>query len=793
MAKRRKKSSKKTFMTGDIAIVVLIIASILLGILIYGEAGTIGKTLSPILGGIMGFIKYLLPVATFICAIYIACDNKEYIVSKLIQIGILLLSISVILTVYQIPNKINAGGNFSDSIRQGYELGTREIGGGVIGTFVTVPLYNLIGGVGATIVAIGIILVLVVYTFGIKPSRMLAAAVEKAEEKKEEKIEEHERAREERLKIKEQRRQEKLAKAEEEKRNKLENKNDDVLEDQITINMGIGKNKKEPRKYEHDDDLIPDSKPKQENNPNELENLFKQEQETKEEKTKEVLQLEHTITVEEENYEFPPIELLDEGKATTIKGGKKAVTDTATKLQKTLHSFGVSAKVENVSIGPAITRYELKPAEGVRVSKIANLADDIALNLAAESIRIEAPIPGKQAVGIEVPNKEKEIVQLRDIIDSDKFRDSKSKLAFALGKDVAGEEVVADIAKMPHMLIAGSTGSGKSVCINTLITSIIYKAKPSEVKLVMVDPKVVELSVYNGIPHLLIPVVTDPKKAAGALAWAVQEMVNRYSLFASKGVRDIKGYNEAVEEAGDGGKLPQIVIIIDELADLMMVAAKDVEDAICRLAQMARAAGMHLVIATQRPSVDVITGLIKANVPSRIAFAVSSGVDSRTILDSVGAENLLGKGDMLFAPVGANKPTRIQGAFISDKEVEKIVDFLKSNGEVKYNEDILESIENANKTDKEIEEDTDDDTDPLLAEAIETVVETGQASTSFIQRRFKVGYARAGRIMDQMEQRGIISGSQGSKPREVLMSKERWAELKMMPAENDEHQSTDEM
>ena len=416
--------------------------------------------------------------------------------------------------------------------------------------------------------------------------------------------------------------------------------------------------------------------------------------------------------------------MLSEGVPAQVKGGKKAVTDTATKLQKTLYSFGVSAKVENVSVGPAITRYELKPAEGVRVSKIANLADDIALNLAAESIRIEAPIPGKQAVGIEIPNKEKEMVHLRDIIDTEKFKEDKSKLAFALGKNVAGEEVITDIAKMPHVLIAGATGSGKSVCINTLITSIIYKAKPSEVKLVMIDPKVVELSVYNGIPHLLIPVVTDPKKAAGALSWAVQEMVNRYSLFAAKGVRDIKGYNEELEKENGGEKLPQIVIIIDELADLMMVAPNDVEDAICRLAQMARAAGMHLVIATQRPSVDVITGIIKANIPSRIAFAVSSGVDSRTILDSIGAENLLGKGDMLFAPVGISKPMRVQGAFISDKEVEKIVDFLKSNGEVTYSEDILETIEKANKTDQEIEEESEDDSDPLLMEAIDTVVES---------------------------------------------------------------------
>ena len=517
--------------------------------------------------------------------------------------------------------------------------------------------------------------------------------------------------------------------------------------------------------------------------------MFKQVEEEKEDKVKEVLQLEHTITIEEDNYEFPPIQLLSEPEKKVNKNGKKAVADTATRLQKTLYSFGVSAKVENVSVGPAITRYELKPAEGVRVNKIANLADDIALNLAAESIRIEAPIPGKQAVGIEIPNKDNEMVHLREILEDGSFINHKSKLAFALGKDVAGEAVVTDISKMPHVLIAGATGSGKSVCINTLISSIIYKAKPSEAKLLMVDPKIVELSVYNGIPHLLIPVVTDPKKAAGALAWAVQEMENRYQLFATKGVRDIKGYNEMIRKEEENAILPHIVVIIDELADLMMVSPKDVEDSICRLAQKARAAGMHLVIATQRPSVDVITGIIKANIPSRISFAVSSQVDSRTILDMAGAEKLLGKGDMLFYPSGASKPTRVQGAFVSDQEVEKIVDFIKANGEVTYNEDIIEQIENANKTDKELSQEQsedDDGADPLLMEAIDTVVDTRQASTSFIQRRFKVGYARAGRIIDQMEERGVISGYQGSKPREVLMPKERWQELKMSQTTSEE-------
>lgn len=706
MAKRRKKKSQ--VMRKDITVVILLVLSVLFAILIYGSAGTIGKTINPILGGLIGYIKYILPLATFAVAIYIACDDKRYIVSKLVQCAVFLICIAVILTTYQISKgNITVENGFSNSLKESYELGSKTIGGGAIGAIIAVPLSNMISPVGTIIVSIGVLLILFVFIFGIKPSEILASAVEKAEEKKEEAREEKVKNKELKLKLKKE--QEKI---------KKQIIPEDVLEDQITINLG--KTKQEPKKYEHDANLIPEKK----NNPNELENLFKQEQEVKEEKTKEVLQLEHTLTVEEEHYEFPPIELLSEGVPAQVKGGKKAVTDTATKLQKTLYSFGVSAKVENVSVGPAITRYELKPAEGVRVSKIANLADDIALNLAAESIRIEAPIPGKQAVGIEIPNKEKEMVHLRDIIDTEKFKEDKSKLAFALGKNVAGEEVITDIAKMPHVLIAGATGSGKSVCINTLITSIIYKAKPSEVKLVMIDPKVVELSVYNGIPHLLIPVVTDPKKAAGALSWAVQEMVNRYSLFAAKGVRDIKGYNEELEKENGGEKLPQIVIIIDELADLMMVAPNDVEDAICRLAQMARAAGMHLVIATQRPSVDVITGIIKANIPSRIAFAVSSGVDSRTILDSIGAENLLGKGDMLFAPVGISKPMRVQGAFISDKEVEKIVDFLKSNGEVTYSEDILETIEKANKTDREIEEESEDDSDPLLMEAIDTVVES---------------------------------------------------------------------
>ena len=752
-------------------------------------------------GGIMGVMQYILPIGFFAIAIKLAVDEGEELKGKLIQYGIAIISLAIVFSVFQISaGELQSSKELSELVKDAYYVGSQGKGGGAIGAVAAVPLAKLLGDVGAVILCVGIAAILLVFTFGINLSELInifmARVEEKRDERLERKIEENddkETPAEKRKRLREERKA-KIEQAKQEKAERIAaSKADKVpMDNQIKINFGgrIVDNTDEKtglKKYNHEgEDLEPLTKhskaQKQHIEPDVLDsNLFKDVEEEKEEKKKAVLQLEHAQIVEDEHYEYPPVELLSKPSKKALKGGARALTDTATKLQKTLYSFGVSAKVENVSVGPAITRYELKPAEGVRVSKIANLADDIALNLAAETIRIEAPIPGKQAVGIEVPNKEKEVVHFREVLDSDEFRSNKSKLTIGLGKDVAGNVQLADIAKMPHVLIAGSTGSGKSVCINTIITSIIYNSKPSEVKFVMVDPKVVELSVYNGIPHLLIPVVTDPRKAAGALAWAVQEMDDRYNKFASKGVRDLKGYNKAIEKENEAGKLPQIVIIIDELADLMMVAKNDVEDAICRLAQKARAAGMHLVIATQRPSVDVITGLIKANVPSRIAFAVSSQVDSRTILDSVGAEKLLGKGDMLFFPAGAPKPSRVQGAFVSDDEVEKIVDFIKSNGTATYSEDILESIENSNKTDKEIaqEKDEDDDTDPFLMDAIQTVVETGQASTSFIQRRFKVGYARAGRIIDQMEERGVISGYQGSKPREVLMTLDRWNELKM--------------
>ena len=480
-------------------------------------------------------------------------------------------------------------------------------------------------------------------------------------------------------------------------------------------------------------------------------------------------------------YKFPPISLLKKNPG-AASGGKAEYRMTAQRLQETLLTFGVKVTITDISCGPTVTRYELQPEQGVKVSKIVSLSDDIKLNLAAADIRIEAPIPGKAALGIEVPNKEAGSVYFRELVESKEFKESQSAISFGVGKDIAGKTIIADIAKMPHMLIAGATGSGKSVCINTIIMSILYKAKPEDVRLIMVDPKVVELSVYNGIPHLLLPVVTDPKKAAGALNWAVNEMTDRYKKFAAMQVRNIKGYNDVVVKKNKEGidppmeKLPQIVIIIDELADLMMVAPGEVEDAICRLAQLARAAGIHMVIATQRPSVNVVTGLIKANIPSKIAFAVSSGIDSRVIIDMNGAEKLLGKGDMLYFPSNLPKPLRVQGAFVSDEEVENVVSFLKENAEeVSYDESIAqatvsqESMPGSSKG--------DDERDSLFADAGRFVIENEKGSIGSLQRHFKIGFNRAGRIMDQLADAKVVGPELGTKPRKVDMTMEEFETL----------------
>ena len=481
-----------------------------------------------------------------------------------------------------------------------------------------------------------------------------------------------------------------------------------------------------------------------------------------------------SIVKEAPPYHFPPLSLLKRAKDKNANE-RNEIEKNARTLQETLKSFGITVSISNVSVGPAVTRYELQPEQGVKLAKIVSLSNDIKMRLAAADIRIEAPIPGKSAVGIEVPNKNSQVVYLGDILSSPDFQENKMKLAFGVGKDIAGKVVVTDIAKMPHLLVAGATGAGKSVSINTLIMSILYKYSPEEVRMIMVDPKVVELQVYNGIPHLLIPVVTDPKKAASALNWAVAEMTNRYKSFAKLSVRDLSGYNEKVKKMSEEERekeglhiLPQIIIIIDELADLMMVSAQEVEDAIVRLTQLARACGMHLIIATQRPSVNVITGLIKANVPSRIAFAVSSGVDSRTIIDMNGAEKLLGKGDMLFFPQNLPKPIRVQGAFVSDEEVGKVTDFLKSQGEAEYNDSITNSIEQG--TGEEDVSAAGGDRDELFYEAAETVIETEKASIGYLQRKFRIGFNRAARIMDQLADAHVVGEEEGTKARRVLMS-----------------------
>lgn len=796
----RSTSRKKTISDDMLGGIIVVIGLMLLVFLQFDNVGQLAEIFKVVSKGIFGYAIYMLPATFIIVGIYMIASDKKIKSKKFINRGLILMILASVCVYSFVGKDFSLFTNFVKYIVNSYN----DAVGGIIGATLCGICVKLIGITATRILSVCILFIASLCVFNISFAKLfkyikigfeyIIAGIDKVfdilfsedendSKKKSTKVNEYS------LK------NEQIPINNEIEQIPLERKRKNVkLPDFLTSKM------KEPRSENTEENLNLDKTEQVEFDFNKLggklseeeiqkkqqrDEFFKKQKEQKEDNSiKEVLTLDHTAHVEVDNYEFPPINLLARPKQGEVFD-KRAIHNVAIKLQKTLASFGVEAKVTNITKGPTVTRYELTPSIGVKVSKIVNLSDDIALNLAAKSIRIEAPIPGKAAVGIEVPNEVCESVFLREVIESDAFDDNKSKIAFALGKDAAGDIVMADIAKMPHVLVAGATGSGKSVCINSIIVSLLYRAKPSEVKLILIDPKMVELSGYNGIPHLLIPVVTDPKKAAGALNWAVQEMVNRYSLFASKGTKDIKGYNKIIEKE-QGAKLPQIVIIIDELADLMMVAPNDVEDAICRLAQMARAAGMHLVIATQRPSVDVITGIIKANIPSRIAFTVSSQVDSRTILDSAGAEKLLGKGDMLYFPVGETKPLRVQGAFISEGEIEKIVDYIKSNVDVKYNDEIIQSIEKSNigngksKSGKNDDEETsEDDGDVLLNDAINLVVDMGTASASMLQRRFKIGYSRAGRIIDQMEERGLISGYEGSKPRQVLISKTEWQQLQM--------------
>jgi len=780
-------STQNTFMTEFLGGLTVVLGLALVVIFKFDNMGVLSQGINSVFTGLLGEMRMILPIICFyVGGATIISSKKIKILPELLKGFVVVMLISACVFAFDFA-RYDLWTNPAEFVDATYNGALRgENISGILGGIIANITY-LTGDILSKIILITFTLFFTLYfiNLGLRDFfaiiyNIVIAIVEffanifvTVFSTDEEKIKKRELKIKEREKAKREKEIEKIHKIDEQRAKAVERKYENIKDDDGQLRVDLNSEQETAQRKEKLKDL--------------QDEFFKKQKDVDEDKNvKQVLQLDHSQHEEDDaDYNFPPISLLQDPAPQGKMATRRQLDQIADKLEKTLLSFGVEAKVTNITRGPTVVRYELTPAVGVKVSKIVNLADDIALNLAAKSIRIEAPIPGKGTVGIEVPNETKEAVYIKDVISSDKFKKAESKLAFALGKDTSGDVTMGDIAKMPHVLVAGATGSGKSVCINAILTSILYKAKPSEVKLILIDPKMVELSGYNGIPHLLIPVVTDPKKAAGALDWAVNEMEARYAKFAEAGVKEIKGYNKLMERDASGKRLPQIVIVIDELADLMMVAANDVETSICRIAQKARAAGMHLVIATQRPSVDVITGVIKANIPSRIAFTVSSQVDSRTILDQVGAETLLGKGDMLYLPTGEMKPQRMQGAFVSESEVENIVTFIKGSSEAKYNEDIIEHIEKQGKVNKGVDDpsaDEDDDADALLDAAIELVVDMGQASASMLQRRFKIGYSRAGRIVDQMEARGIVSGYEGSKPRQVLISKEEWEELKMGPA-----------
>lgn len=718
------------------------------------------------------FLFYLLVIAL----VLLIPKSRPFAKKLIISLSIIFLSLLIIF-----DSSTSLMSSFSAHVSQATEAAGELASGGLIGGVFGFLFYRLFGGVGTVIILV-IINIINIYTL---TSIKRADIIQKTDDTMN-KIQDGIENSVEKIKIKRQEmRNKKILSSDdifndeddiktinsESSRNTVTNTNDINLEgfddDFIDIKINDSSNTKNTEAVDKtEDELKAKENLKTDKKPKTIKKEIEKTQKTEEtEDNNEEIDIEKEIHKEDiVHYEFPSLDLLKEVEVTNTSSKGKEIKDNIKIIQDTLNNFGVDAKVIGVNSGPTITSYEISLAAGVKVSKILSLSDNLALALATTDIRILAPIPGKSAVGIEVPNKNKDTLLLKEILDSDEFRNLKSKLPLALGKDVTGNTIISSIANMPHLLIAGATGSGKSVCINTIIMSILYKARPDEVKLIMIDPKVVELNVYNNIPHLLIPVVTNAKKAQFSLNWAVQEMEKRYQLFAKNNVKDMQSYNEldTITE-----KMPQIVIIIDELADLMMVAATEVEDAICRLAQMARAAGMHLIVATQRPSVDVITGTIKANIPSRISFQVSSQIDSRTILDMSGAEKLLGKGDMLYYPSNLSKPIRVQGAFVSDKEVKRVCDFIRNQGEANYNQDAVESI-STNNTSQTMQDDKDD----LYDEAVKLVVADGQASISYLQRKLKIGYSRAARIVDQMEEMGVVSGYDGSKPRKVLIEEE---------------------
>ena len=827
--KAKSSNAKNTELAGEITILVILTVCILLVLSNFGIGGIAGEAVSSVLFGLFGYMAYVLPFLVFAAAAFFISNRGNTHAYIKIAAGVFLfLFLTAILEL--IFNSYTPGTKLISYYTAASE---HHNAGGLTGGCMISMLCPLIGKIGTYVVLVVLSVICIILIteksllapIGRKSKRAYEdvrrkrqeTAVLRAKQKEESKTLSESRKSGQSLK-KEENEPEKridhkvsgvsfattlMSEAEIPKKGRRKNKSPDVCE-LIPDNEAFVINREEPfmeaepirqegkeQQYEalqQTDTFTPLEEKAEEDLQNQKNTSGrKNKKEDSQAVARETQNVADAVRIEEQKehpvYHTPPISLL--------KKGRKAGGDsdahlraTALKLEQTLRNFGVGVHVTNASCGPSVTRYELQPEQGVKVSKIVGLSDDIKLNLAVADLRIEAPIPGKAAVGIEVPNKENSAVMLRDLLESPEFKNSSSKISFAVGKDIGGKTVVADIAKMPHVLIAGATGSGKSVCINTLIMSVLYKADPNEVKLIMIDPKVVELSVYNGIPHLLIPVVTDPKKAAGALNWAVGEMSRRYQAFAKYNVRDMKGYNEKIKSLGvqteEGDKLepmPQIIIIVDELADLMMVAPGDVEEAICRLAQLARAAGIHLVLATQRPSVNVITGLIKANMPSRIAFSVSSGVDSRTIIDMNGAEKLLGKGDMLFYPSGYQKPARVQGSFVTDKEVQQVVEYLREhNGDVTYNQDIethMNTIPTGNPASGSGGSEGNEN-DAYFADAGRLIIEKEKASIGMLQRAFKIGFNRAARIMDQLCEAGAVGPEEGTKPRKVLMSSEEF-------------------
>lgn len=768
----------------QLAAVILFSISVLLICLCFISGGGLWGMLRTLIFGLFGFSSFIWPLILIYIAIMATLDKASTKVGyKVIEAVVLIFLICSAIHIFSFQGVVDYAENIADSYNA-YRFDGSLLGSGAVGAIIGGAILLATGGGKAAAIAIILILIFLVVmlitgTTLIKLFKGVWKPVQKVNEYREEKIEQIVENRNKKARFDPD--VDLGPEPEKATKRKRKSKLSAVVEDELPEEHGA--ETAEEQKPVLIDDII-----KNMNTAEPAEKISKPLTETKktiDSSSAPIMLKPDKLTEEnepEKQYIMPSLDCLSMPKAGNKTRYEDELKSNATKLVDTLMSFGVETRIVDISRGPSVTRYEIQPAAGVKISRITNLSDDIALNLAASGVRIEAPIPNKAAVGIEVPNKNRSTVTLREIIDTDQYKKAKSKLLVALGKDIAGNCTFADLAKMPHLLVAGTTGSGKSVCLNSMIVSILYNAKPDEVKLLMIDPKQVEFTVYNGIPHLIVPVVSDPRKASGALAWAVTEMLTRYKTFSDNNVRDISGYNSICESIGQK-KMPQIVIFIDELSDLMMAAPHEVEDSICRLAQMARAAGMHLVIATQRPSVDVITGLIKANIPSRISLKVSSQIDSRTIIDTAGAEKLLGNGDLLFYPVGVAKPVRIQGCYLSDKEVETVVDFIKSQEQSSYDDDVMQEIERQAAIEKKkasgvSDEDGDSgETDEMVPKAIEVVVESQMASTTLLQRKLKLGYARAARIMDNLEERGIIGPFEGSKPRKVLVTKQQWYEM----------------